>query len=121
MLYLTIVIVNIPSTNNPAADDASPCAFLATTLYCPASLSFPSVIRIEQRLSSWKILICEKFSQVISSSSLYQVTCGVGCPRTRTSNLAALPSSMMRFFNGAVNAGASRSLLDSSSEGKIIY
>lgn len=53
--------------------------------------------------------MCGNCSSVISSSSLYHVTAGDGFPRTRTSNLAALPSSMERSFNGAVNDGASPS------------
>ena len=61
---------------------------------------------MEYRFSSWKTLICGNCSSVISSSPLYHVTAGVGFPRTRTSNLAALPSSMERSFNGAVNEGA---------------
>ena len=59
--------------------------------------------------------MCGNRTSVISSPSLYQETFGVGCPSTRTSNLAALPSSIERSFNGAVNEGGSPSDLDLSS------
>jgi len=102
-----LFLLYAPSTKRFEVEDTSPKSFLATTLYCPASSNFPSVIKMEYRFSSWKTLICGNCSSVISSPPLYHVTAGVGFPRTRTSNLAALPSSMERSFNGAVNEGAS--------------